>query len=572
MFKHKNLKGNVCLVVLLAFILTFIPVTPGGVGGSSVVQAATKTHDLAFDFSGPSMNIAIDPVSPTSFRGYSLELKFRDSNGDVVATFNVASLPTLGAAWEPIVTDVTYGTVYAQVYNGNLLLEYVPANGVNVGPTDDWVYAEIYGNVYQSIYLDVALRPPSSGGSGSSTPPSTTVTTDTGVIAVSGDTATVSLDTAKTSAALEQTAGDTLEIRLPDQVRAGRYEVDVPSDLLTKMEEKGKGLAFIAGGAVITLPPGTIDLNEVRKLAADARVKMVVEKVAAGQTGELLRAAAADQRSVGDVFEFDLKAVAGTGSQAREQSLSLSKPVRVAAAFDAARVASGVRSFLGLYRYEGSAWGYRKSWVQPGTDQVAGQLHSFSKYTVMMYRKTFADTAFHWSRSDVELMASKHIVKGVSDTAFNPDGKVTRAEFAAMVVRALGLPVAAEASTFTDVATDAWYAGSVRTAAKAGVVLGMGDGTFRPNDRITREQMAVMVTRALKAVGKSVTADQVETILQAFADRGRISGWARDGVALAAQAGVVQGRDGGVFAPADDATRAEAAAMIKRYLGSVGEL
>ncbi|MDR7551281.1 MAG: S-layer homology domain-containing protein, partial [Armatimonadota bacterium] len=109
-------------------------------------------------------------------------------------------------------------------------------------------------------------------------------------------------------------------------------------------------------------------------------------------------------------------------------------------------------------------------------------------------------------------------------------------------------------------------------AVKAGVVTGMGDGTFRPNDRITREQMAVMVARALRSAGKSTAADRVDRILAGFSDKSRISGWARDGVAAAADAGIVKGRDGGAFAPADNATRAEAAAMLKRYLGSVGQL
>lgn len=574
MFKHRSLMGNVCLVVLLAFILTFIPGTPGGLGGSGIARALTKTHDLAFDFSGTIKHIKITPVSSTDFAGYSLVLKFKDTGGNVVATFNVSSLPTLKLT-NQLIAENTYGKVYARVDgSGNLLLDYVYAGSVNVGTTPGWVYAAIYDNVYSSVYLDVTIKPPTTGGGGvgGGAPAPTTVSTDTGAITVQGDTALVTLDPVKVADALNQVTGDTLEIRPPDQVKAGRYEVYVPIDLLVKAEEKGKGLAFVTAEAALTLPPGSVDLGEVRKLGADAKVRMVIQKVGETQAKELLQAAAPDQRPVGGVFEFDLRAVAGSGSQAREQSVTLSKPVRVAAAFDATKVGSGGRSYLGLYRNEGNAWAYRKSWVKAGADQVVGQLYSFSKYTVMAYRKRFTDTASHWAYADVDLMTAKHVVTGFPDLSFRPDGKVTRAEFAAMLVRALGLPEAPNASTFTDVASDAWYAGVVGAAAKAGVVAGYDDGTFRPNARITREQMAVMMARALKAAGKTVAADRVEGLLKAFSDRARISGWAREGVAAAADAGIVKGRGGGAFAPADDATRAEAAAMLKRYLGSVGQL
>ncbi len=539
-----------------------------------MARAATPRLDnLDFSEAG-KVKIPIKSVTNTQYTSLSLKLSFKDAAGNNVVELTINYTGNIGSN-KVLLADTAYGQVYAQVYDGTLTLEYLPAVGISIPTTSESVYAYIYETVYQSIYLDLRFRPPTPSGttpSGGGTPAPTTVNTDTGTITVEGDKATLALDTGKVCEAPDKTKGDTLEIRPPEQVKAAHYEVEIPSDLLAKPECKGKGLAFVTGEAAITLPPGSVDLGEVRKLAADAKVKMVVQKVGETEARELLKAAASGQAPAGDVFEFDLKAVAGSGSQAREQGIPLSRPVLVAAAFNSAKVGDGDRSRLGLYRHEGKAWAYRKSWVKPGADQVVGQLYSFSKYTVMAYRKRFTDTASHWAYADVDVMASKHVVKGVSATAFNPDGKVTRAEFAAMVVRALGLPEAPDAATFSDVPAGAWYAGVVGAAAKAGVVTGMGDGTFRPNDRISREQMAVMVARALKAAGKSVSPERVSAILAGFSDRGRISAWAREGVAAAADAGVVKGLPNGSFAPKAEATRAEAAAMLKRYLGAVGQL
>lgn len=569
MFKHKSLKGNVCLVVLLAFILTFIPGVPGVVGGDGVASASDPSVGT-LDFSGGNVTIPISPITSPSFNSMTLKLSFKDAYGNNLAVFDIA-YGAVGVSQVLVVDDTTYGKVYAWVYGTTLYLKYVPANGIVIPTTSAAVYAYVYETTYQSIDLDLRFKPPMPSSGGSSAP--TTVITDTGSITVSGGTATVTLDAGKVEKALSDAKGDVIEITPPAQVQAGRHEVNISPSILTLMEEKGKGLAFsIAEDAGITLPPGAINLGEVGNLGANAKVVMVIEKVPPDRAKELLQGVATDQSLVGDVFEFNIKVVVGTGSQAKEHSVTLSKPVLVTAPFDPIKVGTDNQFFLGLYRRnDDGTWSYRKSWVSPGSDEVTAQIHSFSKYAVMLYRKSFADTVSHWARTDVELMASKHVVKGVSDDAFNPDGKVTRAEFAAMVVRALGLSRVPGAA-FTDVAADAWYAGSVGAAAKAGIVLGMGDGTFRPNDRITREQVAVMVARALKAAGKSVTADQVEALLGAFTDRGRISGWAHEGVAAAAEYGIVKGRNGGVFAPGDDATRAEAAVMVKRYLGSVSQL
>ncbi|ULL15990.1 hypothetical protein DVH26_16980 [Paenibacillus sp. H1-7] len=195
--------------------------------------------------------------------------------------------------------------------------------------------------------------------------------------------------------------------------------------------------------------------------------------------------------------------------------------------------------------------------------QVSIKRPGNSIYTVVESNKTFADLSSHWSKADVELLASKLVVKGMTDTSFTPDNRITRAEFAAILVRGLGLSDSS-AAKFSDVKAADWYAGVVGAAAKAGLVDGFEDGTFQPGASITREQMAVMVTRAMKLANKTAAADA--KALDKFNDQQAISSWAKESVAKSVKAGIINGMTDRTFVPTANATRAEAAVMIKRFL------
>ncbi|MGO4107875.1 S-layer homology domain-containing protein [Paenibacillus sp. YAF4_2] len=188
-----------------------------------------------------------------------------------------------------------------------------------------------------------------------------------------------------------------------------------------------------------------------------------------------------------------------------------------------------------------------------------------SVYAVAQFSKTFSDLNNHWAKTDVELMASKLIVKGMSNDKFAPNAVVTRAEFAAMVVRALGISEDQAAASFKDVSSKDWFAGAVGAAVKAGIVKGYEDNSFKPNASITREEMAVMISRALTFTGKQPAGSGTE-LLNAFKDKASIEAWAKQAVAQAVDAKIIEGTTGGNFAPDSKATRAEAAVMLKRLL------
>lgn len=188
-----------------------------------------------------------------------------------------------------------------------------------------------------------------------------------------------------------------------------------------------------------------------------------------------------------------------------------------------------------------------------------------SLYAVGYNEVKFNDVEGHWAQDNIQFLAAREVLKGKKAGVFDPDGSVTRAEFITMLANLIDRPSVAEAGNtrFKDVSAGDWYAGYVNWAVTAGIVSGYGDGRFGPNDQITREQMAVMMDNFLKAIRADLAAVNEESI---FTDQGQISNWAAAAVKRMQQAGLVNGRPDGSFAPQGTTTRAEAATVIKGYI------
>ncbi|UJF31410.1 S-layer homology domain-containing protein [Paenibacillus hexagrammi] len=194
---------------------------------------------------------------------------------------------------------------------------------------------------------------------------------------------------------------------------------------------------------------------------------------------------------------------------------------------------------------------------------MSAQVNHFSQYAVLEYNKTFADVSdSSWASKVIKKMAAKHIIEGVGSSNFEPQGNVTRAQFAAMLSRALGLS-AVNGPVFTDVDPHAWYADAIAKVSKAGIVNGRSSDTFAPDAAITREEMAVMTVRAYDFVNAQQTAVFSPS---SFNDQDQIQAWAQDAVASAQQLGLVNGRSNNLFAPQELMTRAESAQVISNLL------
>lgn len=180
----------------------------------------------------------------------------------------------------------------------------------------------------------------------------------------------------------------------------------------------------------------------------------------------------------------------------------------------------------------------------------------------------FADAApTAWYHDGVHYCIEKGLMHGISADKFLPDGSVTRAQLAAILWRLEGNPAPVSTADFSDVADGAWYAGAVRWAAGSGVVKGYADGRFRPNDAVTREQMATLLYRFAGYKGYDVSIGGDTDILR-FTDGAAVGGYAVSAMRWACGSGLMTGaqRDGGMaLAPRDTATRAQTATLLTRF-------
>lgn len=189
-------------------------------------------------------------------------------------------------------------------------------------------------------------------------------------------------------------------------------------------------------------------------------------------------------------------------------------------------------------------------------------------YTIIQADKVFQDMQTHWAKTDVEKLAAKDIVSGVDEQHFAPEKEVSRAEFAALLARAMGLraTVGEAVAAFSDIHTGDWFAGPVALASTAGLIDGYDDGTFRPLDQVTREQMAVMIHRSMQIARHAAEPSNQEAVLAPFSDQSAIDSWAREAIAGTLERGLMQGVTETSLNPHANATRAQAAVTLSRLL------
>ena len=168
-----------------------------------------------------------------------------------------------------------------------------------------------------------------------------------------------------------------------------------------------------------------------------------------------------------------------------------------------------------------------------------------------------------WYYSAIDYASDNGLVDGITDTTFVPNQSLTRAQFATIMYRMNGSPEVTYTAKFPDVPEGYWFTDAVMWASSIGVVEGYGNGCFGTNDNITREQMAVMMHRYGTACGYNVS-KQAE--IDSFADAGTVSGYAYEAVKWTVGNGIIQGKLGNKLDPQGNASRAEGAAIIMRFI------
>jgi nitrous oxidase accessory protein NosD len=208
------------------------------------------------------------------------------------------------------------------------------------------------------------------------------------------------------------------------------------------------------------------------------------------------------------------------------------------------------------------AWIALPTTVDPVTGTVTAITDHFTVFALMAKpdMPALPDTKGHWAETHVLRLVSLGIVSGYEDGTFRPETGITREEFAKMVVLAAGLePVAEPELGFSDAdEIQGWARGYVAAAVEAGIITGLPENRFGPGERVTRQQAATMIGRAL---GVEVGAAGTPT---SFVDDGDIESWALAALNLAVEKGLITGFPDNSFKPAENVTRAQAATMLAK--------
>jgi len=297
------------------------------------------------------------------------------------------------------------------------------------------------------------------------------------------------------------------------------------------------GGQVIEGGAILDVPKGALTKN------ADITIEKVASDEVAG-TGTFNLA--------GEIYEF------GPSGQ------QFDKPVNIILKYDPEKLAPGEAPVICVYDPATKSWVNLGGVVNEAAHTVMIQVTHFTKYAVMVKPAqeilNFKDVApSHWAYKEITDFASRKFILGYADNTFLPGNNISRAEFAAVLVRALDLKeVKSAAASFKDVNAGSWYNSCIETVCSKNLMKGYGDGSFKPNENITRQEIAAVLVRIL---GKDAEGEEL-----AFADKALVSDWAKNLVSIAVAEGLIQGYPDNTFGPQKKSTRAEAVIMFSRML------
>lgn len=309
-------------------------------------------------------------------------------------------------------------------------------------------------------------------------------------------------------------------------------------------------------GVSIDFPANTMN--------SDFEIK--IEKV----TGTSRLPMASNSKFAGDVFEIT-----------KNKEENFKKAVTLTVPFDKSKVDFDKYDISLFWLDEG-----KKQWIEldnikvdQSNGKVKGEADYLGKFAVLAVEKekeaeeavevineveeaaeksveTFNDVIGHWAAAHINKMVEIGAISGYADGTFKPNNNITRAEFATALVKALGLEVKS-GKVFADTENH-WAKDYISTAYANGILSGYDETTFGTNDFITREQMAVMVVKAASL--------ENTTVQNKFADDRDISSWAKEAVNTAGNNGIINGYPDNTFKPQNNATRAEAVTAIVKII------
>ncbi|HEX2945657.1 MAG TPA: Ig-like domain-containing protein [Clostridia bacterium] len=362
------------------------------------------------------------------------------------------------------------------------------------------------------------------------------------------------LATASLDEEILRKSGKALSIRMPVVKGVTSYSLQVPVSALSA-EKKDHTIQIICANGTVTLPGNMLEKDQIGN---HETVTVSMESVSIGKLSPEV------QKLIGGRPVIKLKLMAG------DEIINWNNPdapvtVSIPYAPSAAELADPDKIVIWYIDGSGRITPVYSGRYDQKTGTVTYTTTHFSYFAVAYGNQSITDLKnYGWAEASVEALAVRGILNGMSETKFTPGKAITRAEFVCLLVRTLGLSSSFE-SNFSDVDRKAYYYNEIGVARKFGIAQGDG-GRFRPDDRITRQDMMVLTVRALEKSGELKKLDKSDTLTQ-FSDKKLLSKYAIESAEYAVSAGLIQGSNGRLN-PMGYTTRAEAAVILYRLFKS----
>lgn len=541
----------------------YLPKGYQGLEPVTTIPASTTKLGLVFSgnvnyFNNKNNNLNLASLGVNERNRDCVDLYEKNSLGNFVLVSSHLDMATSDTAGNNTVTGITYipgASASDKKDQRKDILYVVPDNGLKANTTYKVVIdGDLSANNSATLGTDVVVffttavsSTGSSTGSSTVSSPSTVPTVkaeSVGTVSNGLNTASLSVDSTKAANILKDAAQKALSIDLSSlsEKQENQVNVTLPAKVLAEAKTENKPVILNYGEYVMVIPPGSLPIDK----------ELILEAKPAGTPSSDGKP---DALNGLEQFEFSAKDSNGN-DVAFNSNLQME--------FDIPDNTINPQR-LCVYFIDDKTG----EWIYAGGRIVNGKLsflpEHYSTYVIAESTKTFSDISTHWAKESIEAMVARQISKGISDNLFAPNQSITRAEFAVLIARALGLDTSTnESNPFSDVAGNAWYAAEVSKVTAINIVTG-DNGKFRPNDNISRQEMAVMLSRAYSYTGTSTSAAGEIS----YTDKGSIASWAYNGVTQMSNLKMMSGYPDGSFGGTKNSTRAEATKTLKAFMDTL---
>jgi len=348
---------------------------------------------------------------------------------------------------------------------------------------------------------------------------------------------------------INNTSGKEFTFKAENSGSGSPARVVLPMEAIDKMQSKGiESIKIVTDTATLLIKPDAFDKKDISSVTVE------VKKANAELTS-------AQQRIVGDRPVYDFKILTKKSDGSEGTISSFAKPVEVVIPYILA-AGEDPRKVTVFFIDENGKLENRGGTYDAATGTITFKTNHFSKYFAQHNNISFKDLGnVAWAQEQIGVMTAKGIINGTGEGNFSPDSNITRGDFLLLLVKTLGLSATVD-SNFSDVKPTDYYYEAIGVAKKLGLTKGTGSNTFEAEKEISRQDMMVLVAKAMKVAGKLQNTG-VPSDLEVFKDKNSVAEYAAADVATLVKAGLVKG-SGSNIEPNGSTTRAEAAVLLYR--------